>query len=727
MSTVAQAKFRQFIYRLFAIAVGVAVIVLVSFLTSDKFKSIVDTLTPPELPLLQVRNPDGSWVKQYWPDQNWGSHGDYVSDDARKYHHISQGTRTIPIPYEWFINLEQPSQSVSSFLLLNWFSDNGLLTDDEFILRFGFIRSEAHPEYNPDGLPIGLARSPSITLPGYSTQTNGIGFTCAACHTGHFIHDNKGEKVEYVVDGAPATTDLTQLTRTLSASLGQTALSSKLSLFDGRFDRFAKRVLGPNYNAANKLRLSNELASVVVAGQGNSDIIEVEEGFMRLDALNRIGNQVFADNMNRRSNYHAINAPVNYPHLWTASWFDWVQYDGSIMGPLIRNAGEAMGVSAYVDMTSSLEDNRFDSSIPLENLVWLEEFLGGQEPNPQDGFSGLHPPQWSLSEIDDEKASLGQSLYQAKCEGCHLPALNSDEIWQAQYFAPIVYEHNGVMRETPHKVLKLKLIDLSQVGTDPAQANVLGQRTLSTAGITNVIESEVTPSVGIDEVICGEAANQEYSSQLNEQFAYSSKGVYEDDNAAPEAVASLVDVPVKDGGDILFGFALGAIVQETINAWYKEKGVTDPALKAKIEGNRPNCIRATSGYKARPLNGVWATAPFLHNGSVATLRDLLCPANDQRPTYLELGNIRFDAKNVGLYQPNGFEKVAKKLLADGRKYTDEGYFILDTQVPGNSNSGHHFSDQYDTSKHYLDQPKGVIGTAFNEEQCDAIIEYLKTI
>ncbi len=77
--------------------------------------------------------------------------------------------------------------------------------------------------------------------------------------------------------------------------------------------------------------------------------VDVTEGFSRLDALNRIGNQVFALDPHRYDNYVNLNAPVKYPHIWTSSWFDWVQYDGSIMEPLVRNAGEAMGVTAEVD------------------------------------------------------------------------------------------------------------------------------------------------------------------------------------------------------------------------------------------------------------------------------------------------------------------------------------------------------------------------------------------
>ena len=104
------------------------------------------------------------------------------------------------------------------------------------------------------------------------------------------------------------------------------------------------------------------------------------EGFTRLDALNRIGNQVFAIDTERYGNYVNINAPVNYPHIWTSSWFAWVQYDGSIMQPLTRNAGEAMGVSAEVNFRRPAEDGHFVSTIPFDNLHWIEKQLAGNTP-----------------------------------------------------------------------------------------------------------------------------------------------------------------------------------------------------------------------------------------------------------------------------------------------------------------------------------------------------------
>src|SRR5690625_3270750 len=60
-------------------------------------------------------------------------------------------------------------------------------------------------------------------------------------------------------------------------------------------------------------------------------------------------------------------------------------------------------------------------------------------------------------------------------------------------------------------------------------------------------------------------------------------------------------------------------------------------------------------YKARPLNGIWATAPYLHNGSVPTLYDLLLPAKrpddpedgEYRPDEFMVGSREFDPIKVG--------------------------------------------------------------------------------
>lgn len=754
-------------------------ILLLLILSSSKIKTLVEVLTPPTMPNLETQASNGEWLPQHWTNQGWNNRVNQVSADTKKYHHISQGTQTLPVPYDWFLALEEPNASVFSMIFKGlFFQSNQAFSDNEYLLKFGFIRSLADPQHNPDGLPIGFTKSASLNISGYPSKTEAVGFSCAACHTGHFTYGEGTAKKEYVIEGAPATTDLGQLTAAIASTLGQTALSSKIPFFDGRFDRFAKKVLGTQYSASSKAKLATDLANVVAAAAKTADIVNVQEGFGRLDALNRIGNQVFAKSVNLPENYQPIDAPVNFPHIWTTSWFDWVQYDASIMQPLVRNAGEAMGVNAHVSMSSPETENRYDSSIPMEKLVWLEQFLKGETFN-----TGLTAPAWILPQTAAQKAQAAQGklLYKERCESCHLPTLD-DPALTANHFAPISYaqysknaalhkdqaassvqatttttvaptqppapvqnaapiplqmanvsvpqvqyaaapavtapaattvlatdenQGNTQIASTQESLLKLKIIPQTQIGTDPAQGNVLVNRTVNTAGNGDGTIIERKKGLGIDTSICGRNTNQLYNG---------------DDKV------DLVDnVQVKDGGQINFGLALGALVQQTIDAWFDQKGITDPALKEKFRGGRPNCIQAGLGYKARPLNGVWATAPFLHNGSVATLKDLLCPSNGVRPAYVQLGGLEFDPINVGLKQADNFVSEAQKYRQKDALYTKEGYFILDTRIAGNSNSGHVFSNEYDPTKPYNQQESGVIGAEFSEEQCRNIIEYIKTL
>jgi hypothetical protein len=94
------------------------------------------------------------------------------------------------------------------------------------------------------------------------------------------------------------------------------------------------------------------------------------------------------------------------------------------------------------------------------------------------------------------------------------------------------------------------------------------------------------------------------------------------------------------------------------------------------------------------LNGIWATAPYLHNGSVPTLYDLLHP--DRRPAKFAMGNREFDPAKIG-YQDD--------VTAAGPTI-----WIYDTSQSGNSNIGHSGE---------------AFGTTLPEDQKVALLEYLK--
>jgi hypothetical protein len=105
-------------------------------------------------------------------------------------------------------------------------------------------------------------------------------------------------------------------------------------------------------------------------------------------------------------------------------------------------------------------------------------------------------------------------------------------------------------------------------------------------------------------------------------------------------------------------------------------------------------FRKTSGYVAQALDGLWARAPFLHNGSVPTLVDLLRPPAE-RPRTFYVGYDVYDPARVGFFSDGPDAKTAGRLF--------------DTALPGNDNAGH------------------LYGTSLSEASKRALLEYLKTL
>jgi hypothetical protein len=155
-----------------------------------------------------------------------------------------------------------------------------------------------------------------------------------------------------------------------------------------------------------------------------------------------------------------------------------------------------------------------------------------------------------------------------------------------------------------------------------------------------------------------------------------------------------------------FGPALGELVDSTVNYWYdNQKPPISAAQRQQMNGNRADGIQAQLAYKVRPLTGIWATPPYLHNGSVPNIYALLSPVAE-RPRKFYLGNREYDPVNLG-YRTDEFP----------------GGFELDTSIRGNSNSGHEFND---ASKDGAAHKEGVIGRRLTPNERRALIEYLKT-
>ena len=408
----ANALARGPLRKLLKVAVVVMALAGALLVVIAEFPDQVGKIVPPLAQVLPPPLPDRAVRKAaYWLDQNWST------EDRHWFHHASQGTATFPVPYDWFVALEQPG--------IHLFTQPGLLKDSEYLERFGFLPSPKSvradqmslrrfgylgssdatsappaesapppavaglrptPVENFDGLPVGFARLTALANPATGGhEPDRIGLTCAACHTGSIRY--KGVSVRF--DGGPGMLELKKLELA-------TALSILYTVYvPGRFERFATLVLGPEANSAERRKLKRELAmrGDYVLNQKNSldkaiadkRQIDTEEGFGRLDALNRIGNQVFSTDLTDAGltgferNLNARDAPVSFPPIWTVPWFLWAQYDASIQQPLVRNAGEALGVSALLNLSPDYPaDTLFRSSVQIENLDRIETMLGSR-------------------------------------------------------------------------------------------------------------------------------------------------------------------------------------------------------------------------------------------------------------------------------------------------------------------------------------------------------------
>lgn len=166
-------------------------------------------------------------------------------------------------------------------------------------------------------------------------------------------------------------------------------------------------------------------------------------------------------------------------------------------------------------------------------------------------------------------------------------------------------------------------------------------------------------------------------------------GTYGPDWTYPNKVISLQEI----GTDATRYYGLPAKLGEFYNeSWFaKEKPVANMTI-------------ATDGYQAPPLDGIWATAPYLHNGSVPTLYDML--NSKSRPKLFtrsyHTDESAYDKVKVG-WKVEVFTDMPK---------TDNAYErrkIYDTTQPGRGNQGHTFGD------------------ALSDRERRAVIEYLKTL
>ncbi|WOH80465.1 di-heme-cytochrome C peroxidase [Bradyrhizobium sp. BEA-2-5] len=688
--------------------------------------------------LLPATLPEPSKVDSaYWLPQNWTSRQRYW------FHHTSQGTATIPVPYRWFLALERPELSIHYTSL----------TDDEYLRRLGFIPSPSSKGFaskaaaygyhedasqdasstwtpstpdNPNGLPVGFA-----ILKGGVDPTTGalyedqIGLTCAACHTGHLEYKN----VSIRYDGGPAMVNLGEVERVIGLSIGYTLIlpwrferfASRLESIEGRsIDR--KKLRSDLELALQKIKTQKAASDSLLTGQG---VANLDEGFGRLDALNRIGNQVFYINFLDpatgelpdpllKGNFARNDAPVSFPPIWDTPYFLWAQYDASVLNELVRNSGEALGVSAKINMRASAPGRPlFESSIHLSDIARFEELLRGADPfssGEASGrkFSGLVAPRWKDAQekfrgdpawaIDEKLVEKGRDLYRSHCFECHRGPVNDpafdakwpeDSFWKPENPDRAARNEKNWVEIGGRHYFNVVQLPLDAIGTDRQQSNVLTSRRV-----------HLPASLGLNPI-----------DDLNKAWGC---GLPADRAADPLFVLALMDVVGKTVDQ--WNVANDSSEKAKQQMWGPRKNCQNPRVYARARvsrnGQDEEVLALEPHYRARPLDGVWATAPYLHNGSVPTLKDMLLPQS-QRPTSFCVGSRKFDPVNVGL--------VTKTRSSDA---CAAGLTDFNVSLLGNSNRGHSFEGkETDITK----LPPGVIGPELTDTERRALLEYLKTL
>ena len=412
-----------------------------------------------------------------------------------------------------------------------------------------------------------------------------------------------------------------------------------------KFDRFIARVEpGTNSSspAASQLRDRMQAKLVDLQTRLNQNMPGTPFGFGRVDAFGHIFTHVLAQDLKIPANAAppyapAVKAPVSYPFLWDTPQHNVVQWNGSApntkflkLGPLGRNVGEVLGVFGELQVVPG-------SKIPLLPFFTKPpQFISSARIDNLNALEGQVKQLWSpvwpkrcLPLADTATLTRGRKVYDDYCVKCHTLLTNPE-------------------RKNEKREITAVLKPLPEISTDPTMAMNFVARTARTG-----------PLEGFPDVI-----------KLRE--------------FGPEAT----------GDEILFAVANGVILHGIVNRPGEIINVAGFLVDLRSEfAKLREALDAARvpRYKARPLNGIWATAPYLHNGSVPTLWDLLSPPKD-RPAAFYVGSRVFDPRKVGLVSTEA-----------------PGMFRYDTSPKGNWRNGHEF------------------GTALPANQKKDLLEFLKTL
>ncbi len=460
-----------------------------------------------------------------------------------------------------------------------------------------------------------------------------IGMTCAACHT----REIEVQGAPLRIDGGPAIVDFQGFLADLDTAVGAVLAS------DAAFAGFAARVLGHPPEADEQSALREAVSDWYGPYHAliHAALPTPLWGLGRLDAVAMIFNRVAgldigpAPDFLIKANIKPAAAPVRYPFLWNAYRQDFTQWPG-----FAANGNDLLGLSRNLgEVYGVFAVFRPQKDGPLINFIKTNsahfEGLAALEGL----IKKIGPPKWPWP-VNSVLAAQGKLVFERNqdhggCVGCHGAALGKPRF-------PVL-----LTWKTP----------IQDVGTD-GRENELLKRTVQ----TGVLEGIGIPGITKKLLPVDTAFNV----------------------LAISVAGSILESPFKIAADaarpVRPTMALTPRTQELAGAFQIP----------------PTTAGAPSyPYESRVLAGIWAVAPYLHNGSVPTLAELLKP-DAQRVASFQVGPA-YDIVNVGLAaQQTRFNATMQTTGCEARN-------------SGNSRCGHNF------------------GTGLSPTEKQALIEYLKTL
>lgn len=468
-----------------------------------------------------------------------------------------------------------------------------------------------------------------------------LGMTCAACHTRDLIVNNQ----RYRVDGGPAISNFFGLLTDMIAAV-RTVRENPVA-----WDAFAAQVLGPHASASAiaDLRKAVDLWYLRENTLRERAYPVDYWGTGRLDAVAMIFNRLTGMDLGEAPNYlipdniGLADAPVRYPFLWNAAIQDRTQWPGfsgngtAVMG-LSRNTGEVYGVFATFHPAYDPKKIGNINFVANDSANWwgllrLEGLV-----------RRIGAPVWPAQfPVFADLQTRGKQLYAENCASCHAqlpgkPGFPNVPTWR-----------------TP----------VQDVGTDSRECDILART--ANPGVLSNMSSRLFPKFKV--------TNPSSSFDL---LVYSVLGsMVQSDAIIPAFAEDLIDSIGQKAGN---------------------KGATaKQALDAVEDGQVSQCDipKKIFPYESRVMQGIWAAAPYLHNGSVPTLADLLKPAAE-RPVTFAVGPY-YDTRKLGLAadQP-GTTYIRTTTGCDDRN-------------SGNSRCGHEY------------------GTTLSPDDKRALLEYMKVL